>query len=117
MTLASCAPTDSSGPSLYPNGWLREARPPLEWIAGMTVPAARDLSAVGVRVITIAPGIIDTPIYGFNPDPEAFKAALAAPIPALSRVVLPIETIMAASGTSPARTPKTRTAVAAPAAA
>jgi NAD(P)-dependent dehydrogenase (short-subunit alcohol dehydrogenase family) len=49
-------------------------------IIGMTVPAARDLSAVGVRVITIAPGIVDTPIYGFNPDPEAFKAALAAPI-------------------------------------
>jgi NAD(P)-dependent dehydrogenase (short-subunit alcohol dehydrogenase family) len=49
-------------------------------IIGMTVPAARDLSAIGVRVITIAPGIIDTPIYGFNPDPEAFKAALAAPV-------------------------------------
>jgi NAD(P)-dependent dehydrogenase (short-subunit alcohol dehydrogenase family) len=49
-------------------------------IIGMTVPAARDLSAVGVRVNTICPGIIDTPIYGFNPDPEAFKAALAAPV-------------------------------------
>ena len=44
-------------------------------IIGMTVPAARDLSAIGVRVITICPGIIDTPIYGFEPrDPEAFKA-------------------------------------------
>ncbi len=49
-------------------------------IIGMTVPAARDLSSVGVRVNTICPGIIDTPIYGFNPDPEAFKAQLAAPI-------------------------------------
>jgi NAD(P)-dependent dehydrogenase (short-subunit alcohol dehydrogenase family) len=46
----------------------------------MTVPAARDLSVLGVRVLTICPGIIDTPIYGFNPDPEAFKAALAAPV-------------------------------------
>jgi NAD(P)-dependent dehydrogenase (short-subunit alcohol dehydrogenase family) len=49
-------------------------------IIGMTVPAARDLSVLGVRVLTICPGIIDTPIYGFNPDPEAFKAALAAPV-------------------------------------
>jgi NAD(P)-dependent dehydrogenase (short-subunit alcohol dehydrogenase family) len=49
-------------------------------IIGMTVPAARDLSSIGVRVNTICPGIIDTPIYGFNPDPEAFKAQLAAPI-------------------------------------
>jgi NAD(P)-dependent dehydrogenase (short-subunit alcohol dehydrogenase family) len=60
-------------------------------IIGMTVPAARDLSAVGVRVMTIAPGIIDTPIYGFNPDPEAFKAALAAPIPFPKRMGRPDE--------------------------
>ena len=33
-------------------------------IIGMTVPAARDLSAIGMRVNTICPGIIDTPIYG-----------------------------------------------------
>jgi 3-hydroxyacyl-CoA dehydrogenase / 3-hydroxy-2-methylbutyryl-CoA dehydrogenase len=33
-------------------------------IVGMTLPMARDLSAVGVRVCTIAPGIIETPIYG-----------------------------------------------------
>src|SRR5580658_8054874 len=31
-------------------------------IIGMTVPAARDLAAIGVRVNTICPGIIDTPI-------------------------------------------------------
>ena len=60
-------------------------------IIGMTVPAARDLSAIGVRVITICPGIIDTPIYGFNPDPEAFKAALAAPIPFPKRMGRPDE--------------------------
>ena len=35
-------------------------------IVGMTVPAARDLAAIGVRVNTICPGIIDTPIYGFS---------------------------------------------------
>ena len=32
-------------------------------IAGMTLPIARDLSSVGVRVNTVAPGLFDTPIY------------------------------------------------------
>jgi NAD(P)-dependent dehydrogenase (short-subunit alcohol dehydrogenase family) len=49
-------------------------------IIGMTVPAARDLAAIGVRVNTVCPGIIDTPIYGSGPDSEAFKAKLAAPV-------------------------------------
>jgi len=49
-------------------------------IIGMTVPAARDLAAIGVRVLTICPGIIDTPIYGAGPGSEEFKARLAAPI-------------------------------------
>jgi NAD(P)-dependent dehydrogenase (short-subunit alcohol dehydrogenase family) len=49
-------------------------------IIGMTVPAARDLAAIGVRVNTICPGIIDTPIYGTGPASEEFKARLAAPI-------------------------------------
>ncbi|WP_343993540.1 SDR family NAD(P)-dependent oxidoreductase [Nocardioides dubius] len=45
-------------------------------VVGMTLPAARDLAAVGVRVNTVAPGLIDTPIYGEGPDAEAFKAKL-----------------------------------------
>ena len=49
-------------------------------IIGMTVPAARDLSAIGVRVNTICPGIIDTPIYGTGPASDDFKAKLAAPV-------------------------------------
>jgi NAD(P)-dependent dehydrogenase (short-subunit alcohol dehydrogenase family) len=49
-------------------------------IIGMTVPAARDLAAIGVRVNTICPGIIDTPIYGTGPASEEFKAKLIAPI-------------------------------------
>lgn len=49
-------------------------------IIGMTVPAARDLAAIGVRVNTICPGIIDTPIYGQGEQSEAFKAKLVAPV-------------------------------------
>ena len=49
-------------------------------IIGMTVPAARDLAAIGMRVNTICPGIIDTPIYGSGPASEDFKAKLSAPI-------------------------------------
>jgi NAD(P)-dependent dehydrogenase (short-subunit alcohol dehydrogenase family) len=49
-------------------------------IIGMTVPAARDLAAIGVRVNTICPGIIDTPIYGQGEQAEAFKQKLVAPV-------------------------------------
>jgi NAD(P)-dependent dehydrogenase (short-subunit alcohol dehydrogenase family) len=49
-------------------------------IIGMTVPAARDLSVIGIRVNTICPGIIDTPIYGTGPASDEFKAKLAAPV-------------------------------------
>jgi NAD(P)-dependent dehydrogenase (short-subunit alcohol dehydrogenase family) len=49
-------------------------------IIGMTLPAARDLSAIGVRVNTICPGIIDTPIYGLSENADAFKAKLVAPV-------------------------------------
>jgi NAD(P)-dependent dehydrogenase (short-subunit alcohol dehydrogenase family) len=45
-------------------------------VVGMTLPVARDLSAVGIRVNTIAPGLIDTPIYGEGEGSEAFKAKL-----------------------------------------
>ncbi len=32
-------------------------------LVGMTLPMSRDLAPVGVRVMTIAPGLMDTPIY------------------------------------------------------
>lgn len=38
-------------------------------VVGMTLPVARDLSAVGIRVNTIAPGIIDTPMLAGLPEP------------------------------------------------
>jgi NAD(P)-dependent dehydrogenase (short-subunit alcohol dehydrogenase family) len=45
-------------------------------VVGMTLPVARDLSAVGIRVNCIAPGLIDTPIYGEGEASEAFKEKL-----------------------------------------
>jgi NAD(P)-dependent dehydrogenase (short-subunit alcohol dehydrogenase family) len=53
-------------------------------IIGMTLPAARDLSVIGVRVNTICPGVIFTPIYksiaGDDQAAEEFLARLAAPV-------------------------------------
>jgi NAD(P)-dependent dehydrogenase (short-subunit alcohol dehydrogenase family) len=53
-------------------------------IIGMTVPAARDLSVIGVRVNTICPGVIFTPIYksiaGDSREADEFLAKLAAPV-------------------------------------
>jgi NAD(P)-dependent dehydrogenase (short-subunit alcohol dehydrogenase family) len=45
-------------------------------IVGLTLPVARDLAVVGVRVVTIAPGLVDTPIYDSFPDPAEFKEQL-----------------------------------------
>jgi NAD(P)-dependent dehydrogenase (short-subunit alcohol dehydrogenase family) len=45
-------------------------------VVGMTLPVARDLSAAGIRLNTVAPGLIETPIYGEGPESEAFKAKL-----------------------------------------
>ncbi len=45
-------------------------------VVAMTLPIARDLRAIGVRVNTIAPGLIDTPIYGQGEAAEEFKARL-----------------------------------------
>ena len=47
-------------------------------LVGMTLPIARDLAVIGVRVNTIAPGLIDTPIYGSGEASEEFKKKLEA---------------------------------------
>lgn len=39
-------------------------------VVGMTLPAARDLSVVGIRVLTIAPGLFDTPLLGMLPEEQ-----------------------------------------------
>ena len=56
-------------------------------IVGMTLPAARDLSSVGVRVCTIAPGLVDTPLLGALP--EEARTALANGIPFPKRLGRP----------------------------
>jgi NAD(P)-dependent dehydrogenase (short-subunit alcohol dehydrogenase family) len=60
-------------------------------IVGMTLPIARDLSVVGVRVNAIAPGLIDTPIYAFGGDAEAFKAKLGESVLFPKRLGFPEE--------------------------
>lgn len=45
-------------------------------VVAMTLPMARDLALHGIRVNTIAPGLIDTPIYGTGERADAFKGKL-----------------------------------------
>jgi NAD(P)-dependent dehydrogenase (short-subunit alcohol dehydrogenase family) len=45
-------------------------------IMGLTLPLARDLSAIGVRVNCVLPGLIDTPIYGEGEASDALKVRL-----------------------------------------
>jgi NAD(P)-dependent dehydrogenase (short-subunit alcohol dehydrogenase family) len=47
-------------------------------VVGLGLPLARDLSVVGIRVNTILPGLIDTPIYGTGPASDEFKARLGS---------------------------------------
>src|SRR5690606_13889512 len=60
-------------------------------VFGMTLPVARDLAAVGIRVNTVAPGLIDTPIYGEGEDAEAFKAKLGESVLFPKRLGVPEE--------------------------
>jgi NAD(P)-dependent dehydrogenase (short-subunit alcohol dehydrogenase family) len=58
-------------------------------VVGLNLPAARDLSSSGIRVCTIAPGIIDTPMLATVSD--EFRAGLAAGIPFPKRLGNPEE--------------------------
>jgi len=58
-------------------------------IAAMTLPLARDLSGVGIRVMAIAPGIFDTPMLAGMPDDV--RNALGAMVPFPKRLGRPSE--------------------------
>ena len=58
-------------------------------IVGMTLPVARDLADLGIRVMTIAPGIFETPLLGTLPEPV--RASLAKQVPFPSRLGQPDE--------------------------
>ncbi|GAA1967202.1 SDR family NAD(P)-dependent oxidoreductase [Amycolatopsis minnesotensis] len=58
-------------------------------VVGLTLPAARDLASHGIRVATIAPGIIDTPMLATVSD--EFRAGLAAGVPFPKRLGRPDE--------------------------
>lgn len=58
-------------------------------IVGLTLPMARDLSRLGIRVVTIAPGIFDTPLLGKMPD--EIRASLGAAVPFPPRLGRPPE--------------------------
>ncbi len=58
-------------------------------VVGMTLPIARDLSRMGIRVVTIAPGLFATPMLMGLPEPA--RAALGASVPFPSRLGRPSE--------------------------
>lgn len=58
-------------------------------IAGLTIPAARDLAQYGIRVNTIAPGLVETPMLATIS--EEFRAGLAAGVPFPKRLARPDE--------------------------
>ncbi|HEU4739991.1 MAG TPA: 3-hydroxyacyl-CoA dehydrogenase [Meiothermus sp.] len=58
-------------------------------VAAMTLPIARELAAHGIRVVTIAPGLFDTPMLAGLP--EAARASLGQQVPFPSRLGRPEE--------------------------
>jgi NAD(P)-dependent dehydrogenase (short-subunit alcohol dehydrogenase family) len=58
-------------------------------VVGMTLPIARDLAGMFIRVVTIAPGLFDTPLLAGAPDDV--KAALGRQVPHPARLGHPVE--------------------------
>ena len=50
-------------------------------VVGMTLPIARDLSSLGIRVCTIAPGLFDTPLLAGLPEPVRLALGKQVPFP------------------------------------
>ena len=58
-------------------------------VVGMTLPAARELARFGVRVMTIAPGLFETPMLAALP--QEARDALGAAVPYPARLGQPAE--------------------------
>ena len=58
-------------------------------VVGVTLPIARDLASLGIRVVTIAPGTFDTPMLALLPPDQ--RAALGAGVPFPRRLGRPSE--------------------------
>jgi 3-hydroxyacyl-CoA dehydrogenase / 3-hydroxy-2-methylbutyryl-CoA dehydrogenase len=58
-------------------------------VVGLTLPAARDLARESIRVVTVAPGLFDTPLLAGLPEPA--RLALGATIPHPARLGDPAE--------------------------
>jgi NAD(P)-dependent dehydrogenase (short-subunit alcohol dehydrogenase family) len=58
-------------------------------VVSMTLPAARDLASSGIRVMTIAPGVVDTPMLATIS--EDFRARLADGVPFPKRLGSPAD--------------------------
>lgn len=58
-------------------------------VVAMTLPIARELAALGIRVVTIAPGLFDTPLMGSLP--ETARLSLGQQVPFPSRLGRPEE--------------------------
>ena len=58
-------------------------------IVGMTLPIARELARYGIRVMTIAPGLFDTPMMAGLPEPARLSLGQSIPFP--SRLGRPSE--------------------------
>jgi NAD(P)-dependent dehydrogenase (short-subunit alcohol dehydrogenase family) len=58
-------------------------------IVALTLPVAREFAALGIRVVTVAPGIFDTPLLAALPD--AARLSLGQQVPFASRLGRPAE--------------------------
>ena len=58
-------------------------------IVGMTLPIAREFAQLGIRVVTVAPGIFDTPLLAGLPEPA--RVSLGQQVPFPSRLGRPSE--------------------------
>ncbi|GAM19660.1 hypothetical protein SAMD00019534_028350, partial [Acytostelium subglobosum LB1] len=50
-------------------------------VAGMTLPLAREFAQLGIRIMAVAPGVFDTPMFAMLPEPAVKKIVATVPYP------------------------------------